>query len=311
MAEPTATPLFTLAGPTACGKTAVAHRLAERLGARILSVDSMLVYRGMNIGTDKPSPAELEAHGYAGVDIVEPSETCSVGRYLEAVREPLADHRRPWIAVGGTGLYFRCLVQGLASRPTADAAARAEAEAVWQSGGLPALQDLVRRAAPQAYERLRDPNNPRRLIRVYEIARQGGDASPPATWAEPPSLVGLWREKAELDRFIAERVRRMFEAGLLDEAAALRARWPALSSAALQAIGYREAFAVLDGRLTRDAAIEETIRRTRRLARRQMTWFRHQARMQWVRVRPDSPPEKIADEVLRLWERHGPTRAAI
>ncbi len=311
MAEAASTLLFTLAGPTACGKTAVAHCLAERLGARILSVDSMLVYRGMNIGTAKPSLAELSAHGYAGVDIVDPSETCSVGRYLEAVREPLAGRGKTWIAVGGTGLYFRCLVQGLAPRPTADAVARAEAEATWQTGGLVALQNLIRRAAPQAFERLRDPNNPRRLIRAYEVARQGGDASPPATWQDPPSLVGLWREKAELDVRVAERVRHMFNAGLLDEVAALRDRWPSLSNAALQAIGYREAFAVLDGRLSCEAAIEETIRRTRRLVRRQMTWFRHQARMQWVRVRPDCSPDKIADEVLRLWERDGPTPAAM
>jgi len=311
MAERPATCLFTLAGPTAAGKTAVAHLLAARLGARILSVDSMLVYRGMDIGTDKPSPAELATYGYAGVNLVDPTESCSVGRYLEAVREPLGTSDRRWIAVGGTGLYFRCLLQGLAPRPTADPAARAEAEAVWHRGGLPALQQLVRRVAPSGYEGLRDPHNPRRLIRLYEVARQGGDPAPAATWTEPPSLVGLWREKAELDQYIRERVVRMFEGGLLDEAAELRRRWSRLSSEALQAIGYREAFAVLDGRMTVRDAVEETIRRTRRLARRQMTWFRHQARMQWVRIRPHASAEAIADEVMRLWERHGPSHAVI
>ncbi|MCX7818931.1 MAG: tRNA (adenosine(37)-N6)-dimethylallyltransferase MiaA [Kiritimatiellae bacterium] len=311
MPDIVATPLFTLAGPTAVGKTAVAHRLAEQLGARILSVDSMLVYRGMDVGTDKPPRAQLDAFGYAGVNLVDPSETCSVGRYLQSVRDPLADRRQPWIAVGGTGLYFRCLLQGLAPRPAAEPSARTEAEAVLRQSGLRGLQQLVRGAAPAAYAQLRDPENPRRLIRIYEIARQGGEATPPATWPAPPRLVGLWREKADLDRRIADRVRRMFSAGLLDEAAALRSRPGGLADAALQAIGYREALAVLDGRLTVEEAIAETIRRTRRLARRQMTWFRHQAKMEWVRVRPDATVESVADAVRRLWERDGPIATAI
>lgn len=304
--------LFTLAGPTASGKTAVAHHLADRLGARILSVDSMLVYRGMDIGTDKPSDSDLATYGYAGVNIVDPTETCSVGRYLQAIREPLADRGRPWIAVGGTGLYFCCLLRGLAPRPAANPAARTTAETVWRTGGLGALQELVRRTAPAAYRCLRDPNNPRRLVRAYEVALQGGDASPPATWsAAAPRLVGLWRETADLDCRITDRVRRMFDAGLLDEAAALRAQWPALSNAALQAIGYREAMAVLDGRLSRETAMEEIRRRTRRLARRQMTWFRHQTDMIWIRVHPEATVTAIADKVLSLWERHGALTPAL
>ncbi len=299
---------FVLAGPTASGKTAVAHGLARRLGARILSADSMLVYRHMNVGTAKPPPAELAEFGYAGVDLVDPDGAFSVSDYLrhasETVRSAAA---RPWIVAGGTGLYVKCLTQGLDSAPGPDAAARAEADAALERGGVPELAGMVRKAGAEP----RDASNPRRLVRALEKSRQGCVTSGQAWRTAPPVIVGLLPDRELLLGRIAARVRAMYAGGLVDEVRALRAAWPEWSATASHAIGYGEALAVLDGGLTAAGAIERTAIRTRQLAKRQMTWFRHQANVTWVPVRGTDRPDAIAAEVLRRWEQHGPTRLAV
>lgn len=299
---------FVLAGPTASGKTAVAHGLARRLGARILSADSMLVYRHMNVGTAKPSPGELAEFGYAGIDLVDPDGAFSVRDYLrhasEAVRR---DPSRPWIVAGGTGLYVKCLTQGLDSAPGPDAALRAEADAVLGRGGVSELAGLVRKAGAEP----RDAANPRRLVRALERSRQGC-VSPGTAWqTAPPVIVGLLPDREVLLVRIAGRVRAMYAGGLLEEVRALRAAWPEWSATASQAIGYREALAVLDGELSAAEATERTTIRTRQLAKRQMTWFRHQANVTWVPVGGADCPDAIAAEVLRRWEQHGPARLAV
>ncbi len=301
---------FVLVGPTASGKTAVAHRLSARMGARILSADSMLVYRGLDRGTAKPCAAELAAGRYAGVDLANPDRTFSVADYLADVGEALRhDPGASWIVAGGTGLYVKCLLQGLDAGPGRDPAARAEAEAVLATAGVAGLADRVRAAAPEA--RIRDDRNPRRLIRAFERARQGETNWSGGWSATRPTVVGLLPDRALLLRRIEARARTMFEGGLIEEARSLRDAWPHLSPTARHAIGYREAFAVLDGDMTLAAAVEWTIIRTRQLAKRQMTWFRHQADVDWVAVGEDRSVEWIAAEVLRRWENHGPARLAV
>ncbi len=295
-----------LVGPTAVGKTDIAHLLAERTGWPILSVDAMLVYRGMDIGTTKPDRTMRERYRYAGVDLVDPDQTCHVARYLELVRPALAASETPWIAVGGTGLYFRCLLEGLAPRPPPLPDLREEAEHIWRTQGVEAVQEWVRRTAPLAWELCRERDNPRRLIRWVEAVLQGMNV-PERTWSDsPPPLVGLRRSREELRARIAARARHMFAQGLLDEVRDLRRRWPVWSPTASQAIGYREAWAALDGRMSVDEALHETIRRTVNLARRQLTWFRHQACVEWVEVSASSDPNAVADAVQRWWDRYGP-----
>lgn len=309
-AETASVTAFVLVGPTASGKTDVAHILAASQHARILSADSMLVYRHMDVGTAKPSRDEREAHGYAGVDVVAPDRSFSVADYLLHVRATTGGcAARPWIVVGGTGLYVKCLTQGLDAGPGQDPAARAEARAALDAGGVDALAALVRREAPDAG--VKDPANPRRLIRAYERARQGGGPHAPAWSPAMPVIAGLLPERGLLWSRIEARARSMFAGGLIEEARALRAAWPGLSETARHAIGYREAFAVLDGEMRYEDAIERTAVRTRQLAKRQMTWFRHQARVEWVPVAGTESPEWIAAEVLRRWEKHGPARLAI
>lgn len=301
---------FVLVGPTASGKTGVAHALAARMGARILSADSMLVYRGLNLGTAKPTAAELSAGRYAGVNLTDPDQSFSVADYLAHVGAVLRqDPAALWIVAGGTGLYVKCLLQGLDAGPGRDPVARAEAEAALEAAGVAGLAGMVRAAAPEA--RVRDDRNPRRLIRAFERARQG-ETRWKGGWSLPrTTVVGLLPDRALLLRRIEARARAMFEGGLLDEARSLRAAWPQLSATARQAIGYREAFAVLDGAMTAAAAVERTIVRTRQLAKRQMTWFRHQASVDWVPVGEGQSPGWIASEVLRRWENHGPSRLAV
>lgn len=298
---------FVLAGPTASGKTGLAHGLALRLGARILSADSMHVYRHLNIGTAKPSRDELAAFRYAGVDLVDPDSACSAGDYLRSAGDAVRDDpAATWLVVGGTGLYIKCLTQGLDPAPGADAGARAEADAVFAEGGLPALQALARKLAPEAAGTMRDPENPRRLIRLIERARQGGIEESRAWNGAPPRIVALSVGRDELGRRIETRIRGMIDAGLLEEARALREHWPRLSPPAAQAIGYREAWDVLDGACSAPDAAGRIAARTRQLAKRQMTWFRHQASVDWVDAGGDRHPDAVCDEILRYWETHGP-----
>ena len=304
-------PAWFLVGPTAAGKSAVAQRLAERRGALVISADSMLVYRGMDIGTAKPTRAERGSVPYIGLDCVEPDQLFSVGDFLRVVRDALAARSvtsAPILVVGGTGLYVSCLLRGLAAHPPPDPAARQTLEALFQTGGLVALQAELERLAPGRLQTLSDSRNPRRVIRAIEMARDGS-ASQPWRDAESsaPPLCGLRWAPGDLERRIVQRVEAMYDGGLLEEAAALRRAYAALSDTARQAIGYAEAWGVLDGSLTREQAQAITVRRTRQLAKRQATWFRHQVPVSWVDAKPGQSVDDMADAVEAQWEKHGPS----
>ncbi|HOW97866.1 MAG TPA: tRNA (adenosine(37)-N6)-dimethylallyltransferase MiaA [Kiritimatiellia bacterium] len=290
-----------LVGPTAAGKSAVAQYLAEREGLDILSADSMLVYRGMDVGTDKPTADERSRVRYWGLDLVEPAEPFSVGRFLEAAREAFRAAAARVIVAGGTGLYVKGLVEGLDAAPPADPDLRKRLSELDVAG----LQEELRRRDPARLESLADPRNPRRLIRAIELAECGARGVRPAREPGAP-LVGLKPEPARWRARIAERVTRMFEGGLLDEARRLRERGDALSGTARHAIGYAEAFAALDGTLTVGQAREQAVRRTWQLARRQMTWFRHQVRVEWIDHDFSEPVARLADRVWAAWRKHGP-----
>lgn len=292
-----------LVGPTASGKTDVAHVLARTLGLPVLSADAMMVYRHMDLGTAKPSEEERRSFRYFGLDLVDPDLPFSAGAYLACAREALVAEAGPWLVVGGTGLYIRCLLQGLDPAAPSDLSWRAEAEALLAAGGLPALQEKVRARFPEAYARLADPANPRRLMRAWECAA-AGDAMP-VRRPPPGPVAGLRPTPDLLATRIEARVRAMYGRGLLEEAAALRDRFPHLSDTARQAIGYREAFAVLQGDLAQEEAIAATVRRTRQYAKRQMTWFRHQLRVEWIDIGPATSVEACAERVAAVWNRHG------
>ena len=295
-----------LVGPTAVGKSAVAHVIAERRGAAILSSDSMLVYKGMDVGTAKPSPFELSRYQYAGVDIAEPEEEFNLALYLDHVRSSLAElDESDLLVVGGTGLYIKALTRGLDDGGAPDTALRREAEEILSKSGLGALQDFVRRNSPDNYAALKDKHNPRRLVRALE--RRG--TAVPAGWhgLEPPPIVGLRLDRDRLRKRIEQRVDQMHRQGLLDEVERLRSSGR-LSRTARQAIGYREAMEVLDGDMSWDQARDKICSRTARLAKSQMTWFNNQERVEWVDVAEYHGHEAIADRVEEIWRINGRTR---
>ncbi len=295
-----------LVGPTASGKTAAAHAIARARGWAVLSADAMQVYRGLDIGTAKPTPAERAGLICGGLDYCEADRTFSVGEYLRAVAAewPRLAAAPAVLVAGGTGLYIQALMEGLDAAPSRPDL-RAEAEALLEQRGLAALQAAVRERAPALWAALRDPANPRRLVRAYERARLGDRPRPPRAAASRPWLVGLRVAPAELEERIRARVRAMYAAGLLDEAATLRARGPTLSPTAAQAIGYREAFDVLDGRCSAAEAMERTVIRTRQYAKRQMTWFRGRAAVAWIEAGGGRSFADIMAKICEYGDRHG------
>ncbi len=287
--------------------------LAERHGAAILSADAMLVYRGMDIGTAKPTAEERARVPYLGLDCVTPAEDFSAAAWLAAVGgrdgtaarghgrstagggAPSADASVLRFATGGTGLYFSALLRGLEPTPPGDPELRARLEAL----GTDALQRRL--AARGATLPESDWANRRRLVRALEILELGGEL--PKGWgarAKPPLLALTW-ERAALHARIARRVDAMYHDGLLEETAALRVRFPVWSRTASQAIGYAEALAVLDGALTEAEAKERTIVRTRQLARRQETYLRHQFDVRWLPVTETDTLPGLAARVEAAW----------
>jgi len=299
---------YFLVGPTAVGKSAIAQYLAETRSASILSADSMLIYRGMDIGTATPTREERGDVPYYGVDLVDPEDDFSAWDYRVRALDALTSigAHAEVIVTGGTGLYVKSLTHGLSGHPGADLALRKEWERRLPEEGIAALQDAVRAANPAGFKALADKENPRRLIRALETA---GTSVPRQEWQGEtgPMLVGLSMDPELLNARIAQRVDEMYAQGLVDEVTQLLARERPLSRTARQAIGYAEAIDLVEGRMTQAEAVERTVIRTRRLAKRQRTWFRHQARVDWVDVTPRSSVASLAGEVVERWERHGPT----
>ncbi|MFA5551275.1 MAG: tRNA (adenosine(37)-N6)-dimethylallyltransferase MiaA [Trueperaceae bacterium] len=286
-----------LAGPTASGKSAAALHLAERLGLHVVSADSMQVYTGMDIGTAKPSPAERARVPHHLLDVVTPAEAFSVADYVrlaEAAIDTVVAQGESAIVVGGTGFYLRALRTGLPTVPPADPEAQAP---LWRDVAAGRLNALIGElAAVSEEDATRAQRNPRRVVRSVEVLRRTG--SPPSAFPNlPPAheydLVVLDPPAGPLAERVAQRARRMFELGLVDEVRALLARYPEQPTA-LQAIGYKEVAAHLSGELSLGQALEAVIVGSRRYAKRQRTWFAREAGARYLR----GFGEESVDELL-------------
>ena len=304
-----APPLVVVAGATATGKTELGIRLAEQLlaGGRpvaVISADSRQVYRGLDIGTAKVSAADRLRVPHHGLDLVDPPERFAVAdftRHAGAVLADLAQRDGVALLVGGTGLYLRAVARGidLGSLPD-DPTVRARIEADLAREGLAALVDRLTSLAPILAAEI-DLANPRRVVRALEVAELRGDGPRPVPvgYPGPTAWIGLTVEPTELARRMGLRARAQFDAGLIEEAVGLRERFdPGLP--AFSAIGYREAWAVADGTLSREAAIAADAARNVAFAKRQGTWFRSEPEITWLEAPRDDPLPDALEHVQRL-----------
>ena len=292
-------PLVIVTGPTAAGKSALALRLAEELGGEIVSADSMQVYRHLDIGTAKPSPVERARVPHHLVDYVDPAETYHVARFLadaEAAICAVAERGAVPVVCGGTALYLRALLYGLAPGPGRDVELRRTLAARWNAGEESALWEELGRADPELTERLH-PNDRTRVIRGLEVWSASG--RPLSAWQRehgfsrrryPALLLGVHVARDELYRRIDARVLRMLDAGWVEEVRGVLAAGYSPESPPLQAIGYRQLCAWLQQGGALAETVAEIQRRTRHFAKRQLTWFR---RLEPLWIDPGSPEEGL------------------
>jgi tRNA dimethylallyltransferase len=296
-------PLLVLAGPTATGKTGLSVAIAEALArdgvpAEIVLADSRQVYRGLDIGTAKITAEARRAIPHHGLDLVDPDEPFTLADFAAHARDVLAGIAKGGgvaILVGGTGLYLRAIARGIdtAALPS-DAQVRARLQAALDDEGLEPLVARLRDIAPTRAAAI-DLRNPRRVVRALEIAELIGDTAAPPFRGYDGAVrwIGLDVERSVHREWIERRAREQFAAGLIDEAKALRERYredlPAFS-----AIGYREAWSVLDGRASVDEAIAADVRRNVAFAKRQRTWFRAEPDVEWLDGAADAVPHAVA-----------------
>ncbi|HCU72918.1 MAG TPA: tRNA (adenosine(37)-N6)-dimethylallyltransferase MiaA [Chloroflexi bacterium] len=295
-------PLIVLCGPTASGKSAAALRLAEHMPVEIVSADSRQIYRGMDVGTAKPTTHEREAVPHHLIDVVDPDETFNAYRFSKLADKAISSIRTRGntpIVVGGTGFYIKALLGDLPLGETPpDPEIRAKLLEQLETRGLDTLVKQLEAIDPNRAASI-DANNPRRVLRALEIAiAQSKKVRSHNNRFKETKLqahvFGLSVKPQTLRDRISVRVVKMYASGLLEEAASLRKSGYGNDLASMSGIGYREALACLDGTLSCDEASEQTIIRTRQYARRQRTWFRHQLSVQWL------PAEDLAVAAKRL-----------
>lgn len=295
-------------GVTASGKSRVGFELAKSYGGEIVSVDSMKVYRRMDIGTAKPGTDAQRQVRYHLIDVVEPSESFSVAGYLElteqAVRQ-IEEQGRPVIAVGGTALYIKAMLFGLFDGPGSDKAVREKLKAEADATGLGQLHKRLGQIDPAAAENIH-PNDAKRIIRALEVYAITGkpissfqtqfESEPRDDWL----LIGLRRDKARESMRINARVKKMVEAGLIDEVKSLLAEDKPLSEQARYAIGYAEIIEYLENKISMDDAIENIKKNTRRLAKGQRTWFKTFKNVNWIDVTENDGVEDVLENILKI-----------
>jgi tRNA dimethylallyltransferase len=296
-----------LTGATAVGKSRVGIALAQRLDAEIISLDSMAIYRGMDIGTAKPSTDQRAAVPHHLIDIVDPVHDFSVAQYLDAADAAIAQIRNRGgqvLFVGGTPLYLKCMLRGLFEGPSANWQLRTEIEAELALVGSAALHERLAQFDPVAASQIH-PNDARRLVRALEVFRATGqpishqqlefeDGRP----AEECKVFVLRRPRDEQQLRIDERVEWMIGAGLIDEARSLTADGRTLGRTASQAVGYREVLEHLRGQYDLPATVERIKARTRRFAKRQGTWFRSLSECRFIDITGEENLPAIVDQIV-------------
>lgn len=298
--------LWILTGPTASGKTGVGFSVAQRISSEIISADSMLIYRGMDIGTAKPSLSLRNRVSHHLIDIIDPWESYSVGRYvkdIEGVISNLSNRNRNFLVVGGSPLYIKSIVDGIFNGPEADWSIREELKKLATEKGNLFIHDILKRIDPVAAQRLH-PNDLRRVIRAIEVYKK--------TSTQISSLYGqnrrgrrhkfriicIARSKEERYRRIDSRVEVMFKKGLVEEVRSLLDDTRGISRQARQALGYKEVIRYLEGKCTLNDAKEMIKINTRRFSKRQMTWFRSFSNVYWLEVKKGQGTKFISEKII-------------
>lgn len=302
--------LLVIVGPTAVGKTDISIRLAQRLNGEIISADSMQIYKFMDIGTAKPMPEEQQGIPHHLMDIIPPGAAFSVADYQAIARKTITeviDRRRLPILVGGTGLYVRAVVDPYNFIPAdTDWQLREKLKAQASEAGIAALYSWLKDVDPAAAERIH-PNDERRIIRALEVYQTTGE--PLSFWEQQVDrgrqrydllMIGLTRPREQIYGRINARVDMMVQAGLIEEARRLLAQGLDQNFIASQAIGYKELFSYLQGSEGLNDALERLKMNTRRYAKRQLTWFRADPRINWLDVSKYQQPNELVDDVLQM-----------
>jgi tRNA dimethylallyltransferase len=313
--------LILILGVTASGKSRLAFDLAKALDGEIISIDSMKVYRRMDIGTAKPSAEARAQIRYHLLDVVEPTESFSVASFLDLANhavEQIKNRNKPVIGVGGTALYIKALLYGLFEGPSSDEKIRGELKQLAEKSGLQNLYHQLQQIDPAATERIH-PNDSKRIIRALEVFHLTG--KPISTfqkqWEQNSSekhkpqcsttgkidewtIIGLRREKELESKRINSRVKKMLDDGLVDEVKSLLSEEKPLSEQARCAIGYAEIINYINGKTKLDEAIELIKKNTRRLAKGQRTWFKTFKNVNWLDIEPEESPEQLLAKVKEL-----------
>jgi tRNA dimethylallyltransferase len=283
--------LVVILGPTAVGKSEVAMALAEHLPIEIVNGDALQVYRGLDIGTAKPSREDRERVPHHLIDILDPAETFSAGEFRRRALPVIEDIRkrgRTPVVVGGSGFYLRTLTGGISPIPPVPAAIRSEVRDFWRREGLAAVRARLERADPETAARV-PPEDTQRTLRALEVVLGTGKglvhwwaSEPPAGAVEIAARIGLTLPRTLLYDRITRRVVKMAEAGWVEEVKELLAGGCATTSPAFQAIGYRQVVLHITGEWSLESALADTARETRRFAKRQLTWFRKEPDIRWI-----------------------------
>ena len=302
--------IIVIVGPTASGKTGLSVALAKKLGGEVISADSMQLYRGMDIGTAKVTPEEMDGVPHHMIDVAEPWEAFSAARYAQMADPILQDILRRGkaaIIAGGTGLYVDALVKGRSFAPHPATGQREELEREADREGMEAMLEKLRAVDPDSASRLHLSDR-KRILRALEVYRETGKtitAHNLETQAVPDRYCPVWigldfQDRAELYARIDRRVDAMLSAGLLEEIRGLLDRGVPRDCTAMQAIGYKEFLPVLDGSLAAEQAAALVKQSSRRYAKRQKTWFRRNREIRWILQREPPDPDRLLQEALQL-----------